>query len=415
MNKEKLINRRIKEAEEQYRKEHFNRAAELYESVLKIEPAHEAANLGLFTCTSDQWPSERAITEIDRLVGQFPENPGYWLFRGNRYGQVQKTTEAEESYRRCIALDPENYEAIHHLGALLIAFGNQEEGLGLLKQAIIIKPDYQVGHSTLAQTYYLTARYEDAIREAELVREIISDTPDLQIAYGESLYQTGTYAKAREIFSRIVEDTLLSSPMYAMLCPLLRERDGYNHQGAATGADPDYLAATYYRAFLSLDQDKNKNPISAADLQKVLAENPHHAYALSGIGSLDKLNKQIPEAISWVEKAIALDPSNPVFIRQKAFILVDEDPQASLSLFDALITRDQADTRSLVGKAWALKGAGKIEESSALLNELSNTDPDFLMSLMGSPLGGDPNSSGSGTGLPAARQGQGRRSPQSRR
>ena len=65
--------------------------------------------------------------------------------------------------------------------------------------------------------------------------------------------------------------------MYAMLCPLLRERDGYNHQGAATGADPDYLAATYYRAFLSLDQDKNKNPISAADLQKVLAENPHHA------------------------------------------------------------------------------------------------------------------------------------------
>ena len=90
-------------------------------------------------------------------------------------------------------------------------------------------------------------------------------------------------------------------------------------------------------------------------------------YALSGIGSLDKLNKQIPEAISWVEKAIALDPSNPVFIRQKAFILVDEDPQASLSLFDALITRDQADTRSLVGKAWALKGAGKIEESSALL------------------------------------------------
>ena len=123
MNKEKLINRRIKEAEEQYRKEHFNRAAELYESVLKIEPAHEAANLGLFTCTSDQWPSERAITEIDRLVGQFPENPGYWLFRGNRYGQVQKTTEAEESYRRCIALDPENYEAIHHLGALLIAFG----------------------------------------------------------------------------------------------------------------------------------------------------------------------------------------------------------------------------------------------------------------------------------------------------
>jgi len=385
----------MQDAEKQRRMEHPERAAKLYESVLKIDPSNEDASIGFFRCSSDGWLREKAVTESDRLVELFPLNAEAWMFRGISYSRVQKNDEAAESYRRSLALDPENYRAMHNLGSILVTSGEKEEGLSLLEHAVIIRPDYEIGHLTLAQTYYMASRFTDAIREAELSLGIMAEHHDLQIVYGDSLYLAGMYSKAREIFSRIVETTLLSSQMYAMLCPLVRECDGYQHQGNVAGADPDYLASTYYRAFLSLDNNEEKKPISEADLLKILEINPLHSYALSGLASLYKLDKQVSDATAWIDKAIGSDPSNPAFIRQKAFIIIDDDPQASLDLFEGLITRDSGDVRSGLGKAWALKALGKDEESKDLLKSISEQDPAFIFGLMGSPLtGSNPDRSG---------------------
>lgn len=386
----------MQDAEKHHRMGHYERSRELYESVLKIEPNHEQANIELFRCSSENWPEEKNAEESDRLVKLFPQNAEAWMFRGLSYTRFEKPEEAEESYRRSLELDPENYRAMHNLGSLLVNHEKREEGLSLLEKAVTIRPDYEIGHLTLAQVYFLLGRFDDNVRESEQASGVITDHPDLQIVYGESLYKTGNFTRAREIFSHIVETTLLSSQMYEMLCPLLRESDEYQHQGSVTGADPDYLAATYYRAFLSLENEGGKMPISESDLQKILDINPSHGYALSGIASLYKLNKQVPEAVSWIDKAIESDPENRAFIRQKAFILIDDDPQASLDLFNELVNSDPADTRSELGKAWALNAAGNEEESKALLKAISEQDPAFVFGLMGSPLGGTAGGRGPG-------------------
>jgi|GEM_PF-2296853 len=395
MNKEKIIRRRIQDAEKQCRMGHPERAARLYESVLKLDPSNEQANIEFFRSSSDEWLREKAVTESDRLVDLFPHNSEAWMFRGISYTRVQKNDEAAESYRRSLALDPENYRSMHNLGSIMVSSGEKEEGLSLLEHAVAIRPDYEIGHLTLAQTYYMAGRFDDVVREAELSLGIITEHPDLQIIYGDSLYRAGMYSKSREIFSRIVETTLLSSQMYAMLCPLVRESDGYLHQGSVPDADPDYLASTYYRSFLSLDNVKEKKPISEADLLKVLEINPRHSYALSGLASLYKLDKQVSDAIAWIDKAIESDPTNPAFIRQKAFIIIDDDPQASLDLFEELVARDSGDVRSGLGKAWALKAVGRDEECNGLLKSISEQDPAFIFGLMGSPLTGKtPDGSG---------------------
>lgn len=366
---------------------HYDRSRDLYESILKIEPNHEQANIELFRCSSDEWPDEKKVKESDRLVELFPQNTEAWMFRGLSYTKLEKMEEAEESYRKSLVLDPENYRVMHNLGSLLVNLEKREEGLTLLEKAVTIRPDYEIGHLTLAQAYFFLGRFGDVVRESEQVSGIIIDHPDLQIVYGESLYKIGNFTRAREIFSHIVETTLLSSHMYEMLCPIVREGDKYQHQGSVTGADPDFLAATYYRAFLSLENEGGKKLMSESDLQKILEINPSHGYALSGIASLYKLNKQVPEAVTWIDKAIESDPENRAFIRQKAFILIDDDPQASLDLFGVLVDSDPADIRSGLGKAWALNAVGKEEESKALLKDLSEQDPTFIFGLIGSSLG----------------------------
>jgi tetratricopeptide (TPR) repeat protein len=396
MNKEKLIRRRMQDAQKHHRMGHYDRALELYESVLKIDPNHEQANLELFRCASDEWSEEKKAEESDRLVELFPQNAEAWMFRGISYTKYEKPEEAEESYRRSLELDPENYRAMHNLGSLLVNLEKREEGLSLLEKAVDIRPDYEIGHLTLAQVYFLFGRFDDAVSESELAPGAITGHPDLQIVYGESLYKTGNFIRAREIFSHVVETTLLSSQMYEMLCPILRESDEYQHQGNATGADPDFLAATYYRAFLSLENEGGKMPMSESDLQKLLDINPSHGYALSGIASLYKLNGQVPEAVAWIDKAIESDPENYAFIRQKAFILIDDEPQASLDLFNSLVNSDSADLKSGLGKAWALSAVGKDDESKALLKALSDQDPAFIFGLMSSPLGGTAGGCGPG-------------------
>lgn len=387
MNKDKLIKRRMQDAEKHDRMGHYERSRDLYESILKIEPNHEQANIELFRCLSDEWPDEKRVKESARLVELFPQNAEAWMLQGVSYTKLEKIEEAEESYRKVLVLDPQNYRAMHNLGSLLVNIEKKEEGLALLEKAVTIRPDYEIGHLTLAQVYFILGRFDDVVRESEQASGVIVDHPDLQIVYGESLYKIGNFTRAREIFSHIVETTLLSSHMYEMLCPIVRESDKYLHQGSATGTDPDFLAATYYRAFLSLENEKGKMLMSESDLQKILDINPSHGYALSGIASLYKLNKQVPEAVPWIDKAIESDPENRAFIRQKAFILIDDDPQASLDLFGELVDSDPADTRSGLGKAWALNAVGKEEESKSLLKALSEQDPVFIFGLMGSSPG----------------------------
>ena len=382
----------MQDVDKHYQKGHLDRAAKLCESVLAIEPEYEPAHLIRFRCLFDSWPSDQMMTETARVVEMFPNSAEAWMYRGVSYAKTQNIDDAQAAYRRSLELDPDNSRSLHNLGSILVTYGDRTEGIAMLEKAVVLEPDYEIGHGTLAQIYYSEGRFEDAIREAEQAGELIHGYQELRIAYGDSLYQSGRYDLARSIFSRLVEETLLSSPMYAMLCPLVREQDKYDHTGGAEGQDPDRLAATYYRAFLSLDQDEDKQPISVVDLNTVLAGNPDHVYALSGFASLYKLNKDIASATPYIERAIAADPQNPVFIRQKAFILIDEDPSASLSLFEDLLAANPEDIDSGLGKAWALKGLGRDEESVTLLHELSGRNPAFIHGLMGMPVANTPRS-----------------------
>ena len=310
MNKDKLIRRRIQEIEKHYQKGHSKRAADLCDSVIAIDPENEIANIIRFRCISDTWQPDKLLTETTRLVEMFPQSADAWMFRGVSYAKAQKVSEAEAAYRRSLELNPENYQVLHNLGSILASYGDRAEGISLIEKAVSLEPSYEAGHGTLAQIYYSDGRFAESIREAEQSGDLINGYQELVIAYGDSLYQTGQYARSRVVFSRLVEATLLSSPMYAMLCPLLRESDQYDHTGGVTDLDADHIAATYYRAFLSLDPGSDTQPISSSDLDIVLASNPSHAYALSGLASLHKLKKDIAGSLPFVEQAILADPSN---------------------------------------------------------------------------------------------------------
>lgn len=81
-------------------------------------------------------PPEEARTglqELERQLGEDPHNPGLHLARGNALYDMRQWAEAEQAYHQALKLDPENIEAHHNLGAVLLSQDRPQEAIGELQ------------------------------------------------------------------------------------------------------------------------------------------------------------------------------------------------------------------------------------------------------------------------------------------
>src|SRR5687768_2184964 len=69
---------------------------------------------------------------------------------------------AETIYRRVLAVEPEQPDALHFLGVLLHERGKTEAGIPLIQAALERVPDHADAHSNLGNLYRAAGRYADA-------------------------------------------------------------------------------------------------------------------------------------------------------------------------------------------------------------------------------------------------------------
>lgn len=71
----------------------------------------------------------------------------------NGHLAVGEMEEAVVLYRRCVALDPEYFDAWHALGMALLKTGSVKEAIGCGLQAISLKPNDLLAWTSLSQMY----------------------------------------------------------------------------------------------------------------------------------------------------------------------------------------------------------------------------------------------------------------------
>lgn len=148
------------------------RAVELFQQAIELDPDYALARAyrgfaDVVTHGYDESPSEIIATamEMATTAVQMDENDGrcHWLL-GMVAGYAASLKEEERHYRRAIALNPNDANAICTLGGLLAALGRHEEGIELIRAAMRLNPYHPEWYWVdLGIVFYIARRYEDSV------------------------------------------------------------------------------------------------------------------------------------------------------------------------------------------------------------------------------------------------------------
>jgi tetratricopeptide (TPR) repeat protein len=163
--------------------------------------------------------------------------------------------EAEGIYRQILAVEPDQPDALHWLGAIANQTDHAADGLRLLQRAVSLKPDDALIHMDLGDAYRRLNQPEESIG---CYRAAVALRPDFHAIHndlGVVYRQERRYAEALECFSRALE-LQPSAPAHtnlgALLVDLGRLDEAVEHCDRSLALRPGDTATvlTKSRAFL---------------------------------------------------------------------------------------------------------------------------------------------------------------------
>jgi tetratricopeptide (TPR) repeat protein len=130
------------------------RALEIYERILELDPRHEATLASAGNLRFEIGDADGAVAIFRRLVAIHPESAEGWFNLGFLLEKRDDLTGAEAAFRRAIALRPALDRAWYGLGLTLIRDDRLREAVDALKQTIKLQPFSPYGFYQLGMTYH---------------------------------------------------------------------------------------------------------------------------------------------------------------------------------------------------------------------------------------------------------------------
>ena len=95
------------------------------------------------------------------------------------YDKIGSLDEAESDYRKAIELQPQNINAIYHLGCLLEKMGNDRlpEALDCLNEVLIIDSKYSPGYNARGLVWDKLQNFEAAYNDFSNAMELEPENP----------------------------------------------------------------------------------------------------------------------------------------------------------------------------------------------------------------------------------------------
>lgn len=214
---------------------HYENAIPAMRLAVTRDPQNESYHFRYGLLLTDSHAPGAGIVRLQEALKQFPKSTRLWLALGIAQLTNGQNAEAENSFKRSLALDAKLVPALAYLGVTYAERGLNDKAIDLYEQAIAL-------NSRLAGLYYLvadtmlkssnvdTARAEKYLKRAT---ELDSSLAAAYVAWGRLYVRTNRYSEAAPMFERAVTlQPELIEPHYQLSQVLmkLKRRDEANQE-----------------------------------------------------------------------------------------------------------------------------------------------------------------------------------------
>lgn len=195
--------------------------------------ANRAVNLPEFVnIAKDAWLKiEAPATEFYRISDTALE-----LLQAGRY------EESIAEWKKALAMEPSDAQALSNLGAAYSAMGRLDEALEQFRKALRADPDNYKAHANVGVALARMGRYDEAVGPLRKALELNPGEAFTLSALGGVLAQTGRIEEAAKLLERAIElnpeDTNARNNLGGLLARLGRFREAVAHFQKALAAEP---------------------------------------------------------------------------------------------------------------------------------------------------------------------------------
>lgn len=220
------------------------------------------------------------------------------LSRGFELQRVGQSAQAEQLFRRALAVAPDNADAHYGLGLACQAQGKLAEALVSYQAVVRLQPAFADGYQAIADVLRL--------QQSAPVAEPPPDAAQMQNRQGVALAQQGRFQESAACFREAI-----------------RLRDGYVDAMSNLGNVLTFMG--------QLDEARSW-------YEQAIAQRPHDARLLNNLSNLLREQKEYEASASRAREALALEPNYPEALNNLGTaLLMLRQPEAAVASFQQAV------------------------------------------------------------------------------
>lgn len=184
----------------------FENAIPAMRLAIARDPQNEAYHFRYGLLLTDSHAPAAGIVRLEEALRQFPNSARLWLALGIAQFTNGKNVEAENSFKRSLALDSKSVPALAYLGVTYAERGEYEKAIGFYEQAIARNAQLAGLHYLVAETMLKTSN-PDTTRAEKYLKRATELDPTLAAAYlswGRLYVRDNRYTEAAPLLERAV-------------------------------------------------------------------------------------------------------------------------------------------------------------------------------------------------------------------
>lgn len=298
-----------------------------------------------------------------------------------------RLAEAEAGYRRALAVDAENPDALYLLGTVKLQQRQPAEALPLLERSVRRRGKNPHARAALGTALLESGRPDEAIREFRRALDLEPRHPDALLNLGNALAGLGRHGEARKMFDRLValQPNHPGARNNLALC-LIAERQypaAIEHLRHAVAIAPNYPGAFCNLGLALLETGQVDDAVAA--LRRSLAAQPNDAMSHAFLGTALERRGEIDAAAEHCHRALALQPGLPEALVGLGLVERRRERFAeAAALFAEAVARRPGFVAAIDNLGNALTALGRYDEAVATYERalaLAPKHPDVLGNL----------------------------------